>query len=317
MHFASYLSSSSLLHKAIHLGSMALLLLFGTSAAQASTYNRALSNSSYKSFAGDVNGDGRPDVLLRAEARIIIIPFDDDLSIPIRVAPKSPTFVLMSNAEGAYSLTVNPGDSIVNNSAWQINSHDLIFGDVLGTGIGSMLIRGRTQGMPSFVVATSAANGLPYLVQQLTPANIGMDLSAPGTEAMLTDQNGDGRTDLVVNMNGRIALVLLADANGAFYRDDAATIRAVWLGFINALNAGDASKAVQYFVSGSRAQYEIAFAEIGSDISTIGPTFSGIQFVEVQPTYARLVIKQTVAGTSRMYFVTFVFGRNGWSLQGL
>lgn len=205
MQFASYLSP---FRRAIDLWSIALLLIFGASVVQASPYNRALQSGFYKSFAADINDDGAPDALLKSNVRMVTIPIDDDLLIPLRLSPKSPTFVLLSNTDGTYSLITNPGDSIVNSEAWNVNSHDLVYGDVLGSGIGSMLIRGRTQGMPSFVVATSEVNGQPYLVQQLTTSNIGIDISAPGTNTMLTDKNSDKRTDLLVRVNGRLALIL-------------------------------------------------------------------------------------------------------------
>jgi hypothetical protein len=40
-------------------------------------------DDNYKAYGGDLNGDGLTDVYIKHEARIVFIPFDDGLGIPI------------------------------------------------------------------------------------------------------------------------------------------------------------------------------------------------------------------------------------------
>ena len=184
----------------------------------------------------------------------------------MRPAPNFPnacTLVLLSSIGGTYSLDANPPPSIVNSSVWQAGSHDVVFGDVLGNGTRAMVIRARTQGGASFLIATSVT-GAPQLLEQLTTARLGIDISAAGTTVELSDTNGDGRADMTVKMNGAVTNVFLADASGMFDKgtdetttqnNTVASVRAVWGGFGAALNAGNTSQALQYVSTASAPYY--------------------------------------------------------------
>jgi hypothetical protein len=77
----------------------------------------ALRRGSYTLLSGDVNSDGIPDILARAKPNVVPIDLDG-LSIPI-VFYVSPTFALLSQPGGNYSLLANPSASIRNHTAWQ------------------------------------------------------------------------------------------------------------------------------------------------------------------------------------------------------
>lgn len=273
-----------------------------------------LVQSSYRSFSGDVNGDGRSDVLLKASSRIVLIPLDD-LSLPVPIPPKNATFVLISNSDGTYSLAANPADTVAGSSVWQTDSYELVYGDVLGNGLGSVLIKAKASGAPSFVVALTSPGTL-QLIQQLTPATLGIDLGAPGTTAELKHSNSDGRTDLAVSTNGRIAAVFIADQNGIFRRDDEASIRAVWSGLLKAFENADANMAAQYLVEESREQYRQAFADLGSDLQKIPAAFSTIRALSRTDAYAEYVFTQNVGGKTTMHIVPFVRRGGLWSMNG-
>ncbi|HEY8102387.1 MAG TPA: hypothetical protein VIF82_16735 [Burkholderiaceae bacterium] len=314
-------SSNFLLVKRRAIGSclMAFALLATIYPAHASPYDNAMTRTVYHVFSGDVNGDGTPDILVKADFKIIMLPLDDDGLFPLPIPAPSPTFVLLSQSDGSYVLTAKPDASIVNSAVWQANSHDVIVGDVLGNGAGSILVKTRTPGQPSFVVAMSSSTGALQLVQVLTTANIGIDLGAAGTTVTFQDQNGDGRTDLVVSVNGRVSSVLVADASGTFHVNDpsstAASARAVWNGMLNALSTGDTTTAVTYIIDGSKDKYTQAFTDLGPDVAQFASSFGSIDFVHVSSNYIIGVVTENYAGQTTMGYINFILSPDGWSIE--
>jgi len=106
-----------------------------------SPYADALRRAEYQISLADLNGDGRDDLLLLAKRVIVILPLDDDLLIPLALPPPSPTFILWSQSDGTYTMDSTPASSTITHPAWQLTSdYALVFGDILGNGIGAMLI---------------------------------------------------------------------------------------------------------------------------------------------------------------------------------
>lgn len=289
------------------------LMLLWVAVAQ-SVYANALVQSFYRPYSGDLNGDGRTDILLKASSSTVMITIDD-LFIPVTVSPKIATFVLTSNADATYSLINNPASELETSGVWQPDSHDLVYGDVLGNGLGSVLIKARVSGAPSFVVAMSSSTA-PQLIQQITTATLGVDLGAPGTTAELRSFNSDSRTDLVVNTNGRIAAVFIADQNGIFRRDDETSIQAVWAGLMKEFSNGDPNMAAQYLVEQSREQYREAFTDLGADLKKISTSISTIRALSRTDTFAEYVFTQNVGGSNTMHIVPFVRHNGLWSISG-
>ena len=153
-----------------------LLVLLGQmipGMAQAGTYDGAMRSTDYRVFSGDVNGDGREDILVKAHSRLVMLPFDDDLIIPLNIKPRSPSFMLLSSANGSYELVADPDTAQLAFAGWTAANYSLVFGDAQGADAGSVSIKGSAIGQGDFVVAMSAASG------QLTL--VGAPVIAPGT----------------------------------------------------------------------------------------------------------------------------------------
>ncbi len=63
-------------------------------------------DDNYKAYGGDLNGDGLTDVYVKHEARVVLIPFDDGLSIPIVLSQTTDLVddvVLQNNGNGSFS----------------------------------------------------------------------------------------------------------------------------------------------------------------------------------------------------------------------
>lgn len=280
--------------------------------AQAASYANAVGKTRYEAVSGDVNNDGVPDILVRALPDIIMLPLDDELQVPLLSPAPSPTFVLLSGAGGTYTLVTKPGAEITGSSVWQAGTHRVVYGDVLGTGAGSIVIKAESAGATSFVVAMAADTGVLRLVQQLNVATIGINLGAEGTSVALRDQNGDGRTDLRVSVNNRLTAVLLADAAGVFHADAGATVAATWNAMLAALDAGDKATALTYISSGSQENYSRAFGEMGDDIRTVSATLSDFAIRELRPGYAMASITMNYGGKVTLRPITFIDKNGQW-----
>ena len=290
----------------------ALALLACAPLAHAGTTDNAMTRTSFRGFAADVNGDGLIDVLLRPTPRIINLPMGNEVELQLPIPPAMSDFVLLSGSDGGYTLRMNPEPALLNNPLWVADMIELVFGDVLGDGAGAVLIKARSPNAPSFVVVLSAATGALKLNQQLTPAAIGIDLGATSIQLELKDQNADGRADLIVQIDGRTAAVVLADREGRFYRNDAATIQALWRRLLDALGSGNGALALQQISEESRDKYSNAFASLRPREQPLPGKFSDLQFIELTPEYARAVVARI--GSEAMHFISFINRYGEWQV---
>ena len=273
----------------------------------------ALRNASYTVFSGDVNSDGRTDLLVKAKLKIAVIDLDD-LAVPIVIPPSSPTFVLLSSGND-YVLDAQPNASVLNSSVWQPGGYELIYGDLVGEGAGGMVIRSQSGGGTSFSITTLVSTGAPQLLQALTSATLGVDLGASNVTTDVVDQNNDGRADLVVKTAGRVSTVLLADANGLFHASSSNAIQAAWFGMLSAMTDGNSADALAFIAEERRPVYQTAFANMGTSISMVRPTLTNFALIQTGTGFARFVVDQTINGTTRMHFVDFIQTPNGdWAV---
>ena len=295
---------------------VAVLLAFGASQAQSipPQYQFALQRADYRVLMGDVNGDGILDILAKAKLNVTFV--DIDMLVPIVLKPASPTFVLLSSG-GTYSITTSPSAALVNHSAWQANSHDLVFGDVLGSGNNAMLLRGRAAGAPSFVVVTSSSTGAPMLLQQLSIGNLGIDISGSTHSVSLVDTNRDGRADLVLRTNGTIDTVFAANADGLFAapQDEEDRVMMAWRAFCAALDAGDLASAQQFISPVTRAKYIAGLTNLGPAVATFTSTLGQPREVSTGGNFAEYALTQTYNGATYLHVIVFRKSNNRWQLE--
>ncbi|HEU5133719.1 MAG TPA: hypothetical protein VFU13_01125 [Steroidobacteraceae bacterium] len=300
-------------------GVQALLLMALTLPAHAQSNSPAtgLQRAQYQVFSGDYNGDGFKDILAKAKPKVIPIALDD-LAIPI-VIYASPTFVLMSNNGAPYSLVTKPASSIVNSSVWLASTHAVDFGDFLGNGVTSMMIRSIVPNGDSFTVTTSASVIQPSLLQRISSSDLGIDLGAVGRTTEFRDSNRDGRADLVVRTNGRITDVFIADTNGQFARATGnGSIEASWFAFRASLDANDPASALNFISITRRSKYSAAFQAIGTQLPNLTQRWSSFAAVRiVSSRFANYLITQTINGVATDYMITFVWENGRWVVAEL
>lgn len=274
-------------------------------------YANALQRTTYTLYTGDYNGDSKVDLLAKARNPMVLV--DYDIPIPVRLKPPSPSFALLSSGD-AYSLVSSPSASLLASPVWQPAPYDVAFGDVQANGSVAMVLRGRNPQLPGFTVVTSATDGSPSLLQVLSSATLGIDISAAGTALAVADKNNDGRADLTVSVNGSVSVVFLADAAGRFVRSEEGTIRGVWAGMMGSLAANNPSGALAYIADESWPKYQAAFTALGPQIRDVAASLSDLEMVEMTAKYARFITFQTHQGVTRMHFISFVKRGDAWML---
>jgi hypothetical protein len=275
-----------------------------------------LQQAGYQIFSGDYNGDGYKDIFAKAKPKVVPIALDD-LTIPV-VIFASPNFVLMSTNGGPYSVIIKPVPSIMSSSVWAASTHAIEFGDFLGNGVTSMMIRAVVPGADSFTVTTPSNVIQPYLLQRISSSGLGIDLGATGRTIELRDSNRDGRADLVVRTNGRITDVFIADSNGQFARATGnATIEASWFALCASLDANDPTSALTFFASDRQDRYGPVLQAFGAQLSNLTQRWSSFAAVRVASTFANYLVTQTINGVSTDYMVTFVLQDGRWVITEL
>lgn len=262
---------------------LSLILLSGLLLPQASVasfpsqYANLLQLSNYAVYSGDYNNDGRADLLLWPQSAFSLIDYEIPFLVPL---PGRHAFLVLSNADGTYTLVGDPPD-IRFDPAWRQGTHELIYGDTDGDGSIDMLVRSKTPNGLSVLIATSATDGMPALEQNLSRSQIGVDLGGLGTAVRLMDANGDGRADLIVATNGNTTATLYAAGNGTFSSSGGSFQTVTAVGTISGNFQVSPTGAARYSaplsvppgVAGLTPQLAIEYSSQGVD-TYMGPGFS-------------------------------------------
>lgn len=139
---------------------MCVTLAAPASIAVAGTNDGALGRTRYVQSAGDINGDGLSDVLMKAMPSVLMLPLEDDLNVPVSIAPPSPTFALLSNPYGQYSLVTDPDAGVIANGAWKAGTQTITFSGASGDLAGSVSISAVAANQTSFVVSMASSGKL-------------------------------------------------------------------------------------------------------------------------------------------------------------
>lgn len=158
----------------------AALLSVSAGPAHAGTFDGAMVRSNYVVVTGDVNGDGQNDILFKAApAKVVLIPIDDDLSVPIVIPAPSPSFALISTSYGNYALVLNPGAEIIGAATWKPATQGIAYSGATGTYADSVTITAVSNEQASFLVAM-LLDGRVQIISTTAPSvNTGAQPAAP------------------------------------------------------------------------------------------------------------------------------------------
>ncbi len=155
------MTSNALLNRFIRFAALFICGAGISLSAMAANGDGAMARSSYVVVTGDINGDGQNDILfIAARPKIVMIPFDDDLMLPISVPSPSPSFALISNSYGHYTLVLNPGTDITSAAIWKSATQRIVYSGPTGAYLDSATITATSNEQASFVVAMLADGSL-------------------------------------------------------------------------------------------------------------------------------------------------------------
>lgn len=85
-----------------------------------------------------------------------------------------------------------------------------------------------------------------------------------------------------------------------------ADVLSVWVAFVAALRANDATQAVSFFRPGAQERYLSAFLDLGDDLRTMPDGWSELQFDFVADGIVSASMADTFDGETELVFVSFV-----------
>jgi len=279
-----------------------------------------LEDAHYSVRQGDWNGDGKIDLLVEPKINWMMLALDDDLYIPIPLPPKSPPFILQSS-EGQYSLRIVTDQADLRSSVWSASNYTVYYADLLGNGLGAMILQSSSGSVPSFSVGAGVNDRRPFLIQQLTPSALGFDIGQPGVTLNLSDENSDGRSDLSVLHDGVVSQVLLANQDGTFSigaQSIIATMRAVWGGFSRALLADDQAGALKHFSALSQPAYMGILGDVtATEMKLQLQAVQSINPISIEDGYIVAVLLSDRGGQTYLHQITMVHDSDGWKIDRL
>lgn len=288
-----------------------------------SVFANGLQSATYEVLVGQFNSDGFADILLRPKDQIVLILMDD-LSIPVFAKSIFEPTVISSFSNGQYAIDSSAQKGAIDQTRWRIGRYDVIEGDINRDGNHELLLVPQTPNSASLILTSKPGATKPLIKQQLNPGDFGLDFGAANTKVSLEDRNNDGRADIVVNRDGMLLAVLLANKNGVFSpvgdkkEDLDATISAIWSGFGARLDNGEINKAVEYISVVSKENYQRIFTVLGDDVKTLTSYWSKAVPLLLEKDYAEYAVTQTFNGQTRLHIIGFSRDSNGqWSIEQL
>lgn len=243
------------------LGLFALSLQAIWSQANAAVDNGPMAKAKYVVWVGDINGDGRLDLLLKSTPKIVLIPLDDDLTFPILLPSSSPVLALISSASGNHTLAVNPG-ALVTGFNWLSSAYSLQFSGPQGNYADSVSLSSSNSSEPSFTIAMIASTGQFQLTQQIggtavtTPIVLADSfLYQPATNRPYAFRFGNG-----------VPKMLTLDPDGRVERIDSQGKHSLTLGY----NAVDQLESIENSLYSSSATYGYDFVDRLTSVGRVG-----------------------------------------------
>lgn len=124
----------------------------------------------YVAYTADTNGDGRPDIFVKATPTIVFVPLNADTNIPVPIKPSIPSFVLLSNGSGSYEIHTDI-NNIALSSQWTRTGVKILVNPTSNPAVPSIAINYSGGDQQAFT------NSVPYTYEAQSCNNTGCSSS--------------------------------------------------------------------------------------------------------------------------------------------
>lgn len=273
----------------------------------------------YAAYYADVDRDGLKDIFLRPRPRIIVLMLDD-LLFPANIN-RQPAFLLRATtAWGGYQPPEIwdgplPGVTGAGELTARIGNTDT------DTETVQMLLQPASSGT-SGVILTYDGSNLTILDEMELGLVDGLDISSEASALELSDEDNDGRDDLVVtNLIDETSRIVYANPDGTFgtpLSEEDIALAQVWFSFTNALKSGATTEAALHFREDRRGDYQRVFEALHDELPTIAVQFRYFKRVQGNEDYAVYAVNRLITGSDRLFFVSFTKNSEGeWKMVAL
>lgn len=161
----------------------------------------------HQAMAGDIDADGRQDILLQAKAQNTQAEVAYDITLNLELMSALQNTVLYKGASN-YSLTYGEEP----NQSLSPAPHNRLFGDFNGDGLQDLYLQAPSP-EKSLIVLGFLPGQQPQIYQEIAASENGVNLAKAQATLSISDVNGDGRSDVRVS-NSAGQFVLLSQSDG-------------------------------------------------------------------------------------------------------
>jgi len=242
------------------------------------------SSQSSRILSGDFNGDGKKDLLLQAKQKIMILPMDDGLVIPIPISNGTVNATLLANGNGQFTVVNQEWNAGYLGLDWVDKKYDIRIADFNGDGRDDLLLLPLSTDLNGYLLYADVNGKFTSIAQSFSSGNLNENWTQKD-QIFIADYNHDGRADVLFqDKTSSFVTIVYSDVNGQFTNGSA----------ILQLPLGDTS-ATGASVTSSRLDFPPA--------TSSPPTQSELSDVQYQPVFQYGTMPPAVGRTNSKFKV--------------
>ncbi|HBO7426756.1 TPA: hypothetical protein L4892_006176, partial [Pseudomonas aeruginosa] len=167
-------------------------------------------SANFRVYSGDYNGDGQPDIYLKAVTSVIVV--GGEVATPIPLLPPLKNVVLLRNG-ASYRALYDPPAANLNAVAWAAAPYQSFIGDLNRDGILDLILQPNDSSDSLLIVSGNpSAQGV---LQVASGTGLGTEIGFDaGARFVLGDWLGNGGTSIRVSHPTQGQSTLFIDAGG-------------------------------------------------------------------------------------------------------